>query len=159
MDIRLLTEYHLEFLCLTGGCTSSSESTLVKMPHCWKSHVAFRIITYPYVHAHSCILFHYSNGPEHRNSVHFAQWSSKGQDKPVLTHRLTRAFTAYTQDAVESRKFEVLGTRGFISKLYNPKIIIIIVFLPNICFWCVKETFHEDISICYTQYRFTVRLK
>ena len=29
----------LEFLSLTGGCIGSSESALVKMPHCWKSHV------------------------------------------------------------------------------------------------------------------------
>ena len=34
----LLTEHHLEFLSLKGGCTGSSESTLVKIPHCWKSH-------------------------------------------------------------------------------------------------------------------------
>ena len=40
MTPRLLTEKRLEFLSLTGGCTGSSESTLVKMPHCWKSHVA-----------------------------------------------------------------------------------------------------------------------
>ena len=40
MSVRLLTEHHLEFLSLKGGCTGSSESTLVKMPHCWKSHVA-----------------------------------------------------------------------------------------------------------------------
>ena len=26
-----------EFLSLKAGCTGSSESTLVKMPHCWKS--------------------------------------------------------------------------------------------------------------------------
>ena len=38
MTVKLLTEHHLEFLGLTGGCTDSSESTLVKMPHCWKSH-------------------------------------------------------------------------------------------------------------------------
>ena len=31
--------HHLEFLRLKGGCSDSSESTLVKMPHCWKSHV------------------------------------------------------------------------------------------------------------------------
>ena len=37
---KLLTEQHLEFLSLKGGCTGSSESTLMKMPHCWKSHVA-----------------------------------------------------------------------------------------------------------------------
>ena len=39
MTIKLLTEQHLEFLSLKDGCTGSSESTLVKMPHCWKSHV------------------------------------------------------------------------------------------------------------------------
>ena len=35
---RLLTEHHLEFLILKGGCSGTSESTHVKMPHCWKSH-------------------------------------------------------------------------------------------------------------------------
>ena len=40
MSVKLLTEHHLEFLSLNGGCTGLSESTLVKMPHCWKSHVA-----------------------------------------------------------------------------------------------------------------------
>ena len=39
MSVKLLAEHHLEFLSLKGGCTGSSESTLVKMPHCWKSHV------------------------------------------------------------------------------------------------------------------------
>ena len=39
MIVKLLTEHHLEFLSLKGGCTGSSESTLVKMPHCWKSRV------------------------------------------------------------------------------------------------------------------------
>ena len=37
MTVKLLTEQHLEFLCLTGGCAGSSKSTLVKMPYCWKS--------------------------------------------------------------------------------------------------------------------------
>ena len=37
MSVKLLTEHHLECLSLKGGCTGSSESTLVKMPHCWKS--------------------------------------------------------------------------------------------------------------------------
>ena len=44
MTVKLLTEHHLEFLSLTGDCTDSSESTLVKMPHCWKSHVTAQII-------------------------------------------------------------------------------------------------------------------
>ena len=43
MSVKLLTEHHFGFLSLKGGCTGSSESTLVKMPHCWKAHVADRI--------------------------------------------------------------------------------------------------------------------
>ena len=43
MTLKLLTEHHLEFLSLKGGCTGSSESTYVKMPHCWKSHVTAHI--------------------------------------------------------------------------------------------------------------------
>ena len=34
MIVKLLTEHHLEFLSLKGGCRGSSESTL----NCWKSH-------------------------------------------------------------------------------------------------------------------------
>ena len=44
MSVRLLTEHHFEFLSLKGGCTGSSESSLVKMPHVWKSHVVAHII-------------------------------------------------------------------------------------------------------------------
>ena len=38
MIVKLLTEHHLKCLSLKGGCRGSSESTIVKMPHCWKSH-------------------------------------------------------------------------------------------------------------------------
>ena len=40
MSVKLLIEHHLEFLSLKGGDIGSSESTLVKMPHCLKSRVA-----------------------------------------------------------------------------------------------------------------------
>ena len=40
---KLLTEHYLEFLSLTGGCSGSSESTLVKMPHCSKSHITAQL--------------------------------------------------------------------------------------------------------------------
>ena len=43
MTVELLTEHCLEFLSLTGGCTGSSESTLVKMSNCWKSCAAAHI--------------------------------------------------------------------------------------------------------------------
>ena len=38
MIVQLLTKHHLEFLSLKGGSRGLSESTHVKMPHCWKSH-------------------------------------------------------------------------------------------------------------------------
>ena len=37
MSVKLLAEYDLEFISFTGGCTGSSKSIHVKMPHCWKS--------------------------------------------------------------------------------------------------------------------------
>ena len=43
MSVKLLTVHHLERLSLKGGCTGSSEYTLVKTPHCWKSHVSDHI--------------------------------------------------------------------------------------------------------------------
>ena len=43
MTVKLLNEHHLEFLSLKGGCRGWSESTLVKIPHCWKSHVTAHI--------------------------------------------------------------------------------------------------------------------
>ena len=50
MNVKLLTEYKLEFLSLKRGFTGSSESRLVKMPHCWKSHAAAQI---SFVHCHA----------------------------------------------------------------------------------------------------------
>ena len=46
MSVKLLTEHHLEFLRLTGGCTGSSESALVKIPHCWKSRVTAHMLPF-----------------------------------------------------------------------------------------------------------------
>ena len=37
---KLLTEHHFEFLSIKAGCTGSSEYTLIKIRHCWKSHVS-----------------------------------------------------------------------------------------------------------------------
>ena len=46
MTVKLLNQQHLEFLSLKGGYTRSSESTHVKMPHCWKSHVVGHMYSY-----------------------------------------------------------------------------------------------------------------
>ena len=45
-SVKILTEHHLEFLSLKGGCTGSSQSMLVKMPHCWKLHAAAQNVGY-----------------------------------------------------------------------------------------------------------------
>ena len=80
MRIMLLTEHHLEFLSLKRGCTGSSQSKLVKMTHCLKSHVAAqikilmvsnrnfrsrvqsrRIILFPYTQSNDNLLKHLSH--------------------------------------------------------------------------------------------------
>ena len=53
MIVKLLTEHHLECLSLKGGCRGSSETTLVKMPHCWKSHALAHLM---FTVAKQCIL-------------------------------------------------------------------------------------------------------
>ena len=40
MIVKLLAEHNLELLSLIGGYTGSSESIIIKMQHCWRSHVA-----------------------------------------------------------------------------------------------------------------------
>ena len=47
MIVKLLTEQHLAFLSLKGGCRGSSESTQVEIPHCWKSHALAHIMIGP----------------------------------------------------------------------------------------------------------------
>ena len=47
MIVKLLTEHHLDFLSLKGGCRGSSEPTIVKMSNCWKSYVTAHIINGP----------------------------------------------------------------------------------------------------------------
>ena len=44
MIVKLLTERHLEFLSLKGGCRGLFESTHVQMPHCGKSHALAQIL-------------------------------------------------------------------------------------------------------------------
>ena len=44
MIVELPIEQHLKILSLKGGFTGSSESTLVKMTHCWKLHVTAHLV-------------------------------------------------------------------------------------------------------------------
>ena len=53
MSVKVLTEHHFEFLSFKGGCRGSSETTRVKMPNCWKSHVTAH---YVIEHSDACPL-------------------------------------------------------------------------------------------------------
>ena len=55
MTVKQLTEHHLES-SIKGDCTDSSESTLVKMPQCWKSHVGSTLcVQLPYSFIPFCL--------------------------------------------------------------------------------------------------------
>ena len=56
MIVKLLTEHHLEFLSLKGGCRDSSESTHFKMPHCLKSHALAQLFLLVCVSLFVCAL-------------------------------------------------------------------------------------------------------
>ena len=51
MIVKLLTKRHLEFQSLKGGYRGLSESSLVKMSNCWKSHALAQELS-----AHNLIL-------------------------------------------------------------------------------------------------------
>ena len=70
MIVKLLPEHHLEFLSLKGGCTGSSESTLVKMPHCWKSHALAHY--FDMLHDHLLYVFFSSLAFSHCEHAYFA---------------------------------------------------------------------------------------
>ena len=64
MIVNLLSEHHLEFLSLKEGCRGSSESTLVKVSNCVKSHATAHIVSgvhFIFVSGANCAHGNYSN--------------------------------------------------------------------------------------------------
>ena len=58
MSVKLLTGHRMEFVSLKGGCTGSSESKLVKMPHCVAAQFMIywlRANAYDTLGIHSCL--------------------------------------------------------------------------------------------------------
>ena len=84
MIVKLLTEQCLEFLSLKIGCRGSSESTHVKMPHCWKSH------------ALACLSIHSSHRfyvvTEHSSASILYVGENRKLAETVFICRLIRAF-------------------------------------------------------------------
>ena len=75
MSVKLLTEHRLEFVSLKGGCTGSSESTLVKMQICVTGQGFEPMCTIRWVHSYlregkiqtitTNLVFHASSAPFH----------------------------------------------------------------------------------------------
>ena len=86
MLVKLLTEHHLELLSLKGGCKGSSESTHVKMPHCWKSHALARL--YLSI-VHACWM--YNCQTVGLSLSYFSYLSTDGSDESVHTRLLDDA--------------------------------------------------------------------
>ena len=81
MSVKLLTVHHLEFLSLKGGFTCSSESTLVKMPHCWISCVMAQLCFNPCHAEYFYLSYDIASGSEITpcNKI----------DKPLVVYRFT----------------------------------------------------------------------
>ena len=71
MIVKLLTEHHLEYLTLKGGCRGWSESTHIKMPHCCIPHAlalfiavnSSKHLAYSYRFTYSDVYRHCSGKP------------------------------------------------------------------------------------------------
>ena len=76
MSVKLLTEHRLEFVSLKGGCTGSSESTLVRMPHCVAAKFMIywlRADAYGTLHGY----FHISKKRKNSDKYHKSSFSCK----------------------------------------------------------------------------------
>ena len=71
MIVKLPTEYHFESLSLKGGCRGLSESTHVKMPHCWNL-MHWQYISYDKTSVLLCILQIYSGADVRTSLAHDA---------------------------------------------------------------------------------------
>ena len=96
MSVKLLTEHHLECLSLKGGCTGSYESTLVKMPHCWKSrHVSYVSLFFKAPHCY-CVI-------EKKWDFHkFSMGSCKFQTQEVCTSWICKLIEALCFQLVQT---------------------------------------------------------
>ena len=110
--VKLLTEPRLRFLSLKGGCTVLSESTLVKMPHFWKSCVTtYFCISVPKL----CSGSYYGFGviPQKKDCHGQSLWiSSKTNGK---YHDMKKAHLMANQPIYSKRIAQVLKHMTFIS--------------------------------------------
>ena len=114
MSLEVLTKHHLEFLSLEGGCTGSPESTPVKMPHCWKSHVTHHMLLF-WMH----LLSSFRKGTMQKNNTVCMYCISSCSFVAVVIYTLLYAsLTSPRSPAVPSYRSATEVTRG-LSNLFN----------------------------------------
>ena len=114
------------FFSLKGGCTGSSDSTLVNMPHCWKSHVAahlcFKMLSVAFLWYHhlvrykicqDCLIMrHDTYEPPHLISNNLVLWQVLAQtliSKMILKiHRFVWTHACRLCDPYWSTSFRTL---------------------------------------------------
>ena len=92
VSVKLLTEHHMKFLSLKGGCTGSSGCTVIKMPHCWKSHVTAHLIHFRLFETNDEVRGMFAKVIKNLNNVVCA--TSKASDQPAHTRCLIRVFAS-----------------------------------------------------------------
>ena len=124
MSVKLLTEQHLEFLILKGDCTGCSESTLVKMPHCWKSHaqmtftnLAYWVILHAFLSSHFSDFFEFFSKNSYRNTSRVSNSLGPDQAQPLVEPGLAPNFAK----VISRRHKWTMWARAFKMKsLVNP---------------------------------------
>ena len=116
VKFKLLNEHQLKFLSLTGGCTGSFEFTLVKMPHCWKSHVMAQMTLVT-----ACVARQIYT--QTRSIMHKGDKSSKGVTRVLLVQlNLLRAIIVRMWQKHTKTDFNVAKPKyNEPPKLYLPK--------------------------------------
>ena len=106
MIVKLLTEHHLEFLSIKGGCTCSSESINDKMPICWKSHATAHIRS-------SVFSFSSSFRPDTRKQFRRPYCSAWSACLSRLSTLSTYTLFSFTRSWFTFSKDEILSKRPF----------------------------------------------
>ena len=134
MTVKLLREHNLEFLGLTRGCTGLSESTLVKMPHCWKSHVAAHVINRGKLTAGKFR----SVTPVLSRAVVYMGHDAR---KPVFGVSDKVSFKPFSSATKTSKKFEILLVASLDMILYNKRITKALIRMRGCTVWSVPLLF------------------
>ena len=120
MSAKLLTEHHLECLSLKGGCIGSSESTLIKMPHCWKSRVM--------AHYDDCMLYFQTRFPCRIRSMNYFNTGAIFETgftmiSPFLSEKVRNRVSYGRLNGVPLKSIisKLLATKSVISIIYRQK--------------------------------------